>query len=88
MSNHKTPLTDFERKGLEAHGLGRHIGIPSQLADAFRQGIAWALNAAPQPQPYDTALYRHVLYLIDAWERGCDSADYWREIAALRERLQ
>jgi hypothetical protein len=29
-----------------------------------------------------------VLYLIDAWERGCDHADYWLEIAALRERLK
>jgi len=57
--------------------------------------------AAPQPQPDehvdcprcghccpdDTALHRQALYLIDAWERGCDHADYWREIAALRERL-
>jgi hypothetical protein len=48
VSNHKTPLTDLERKGLEAHGLGRHIGQPSQLADVFRQGVAWALaNTAP-----------------------------------------
>jgi hypothetical protein len=36
----------------------------------------------------DTALLRHVLYLIEAWERGAESADYWREIAALRERLR
>jgi hypothetical protein len=38
--------------------------------------------------PEDEALHRHVLYLIDAWERGCDHADYWFEIAALRERLK
>jgi hypothetical protein len=52
VSNHKTPLTDLERKGLEAHGLGRHIGQPSQLADVFRQGVAWALaNTPPAAQP-------------------------------------
>jgi hypothetical protein len=49
--------------------------------------IPGPLYAAPQPQPDDTALLRQALYLIDAWERGCDHADYWREIAALRERL-
>ena len=43
MSKHKTPLTELERKGLEAHGLGKYIGQPSQLADVFRQGVAWAL---------------------------------------------
>lgn len=31
MSNHKTPLTEIEREGLIAHGLGRYIGKPSQL---------------------------------------------------------
>jgi hypothetical protein len=44
MSNHKTPLTDLERDGLIAHGLGRDIGRPSQAADIFRQGIAWAMQ--------------------------------------------
>jgi hypothetical protein len=43
---------------------------------------------APQPQPDDTALHRQALDLIEAWERGAESADYWLEIAALRERLQ
>lgn len=46
MSNHKTPLTSIEREGLIAHGLGRYIGKPSQLADVFRQGVAWAQQAA------------------------------------------
>lgn len=41
MSMHKTPLTDVEREGLEKHGLGQNIGKPSQLADAFRQGVKW-----------------------------------------------
>lgn len=52
MSMHKIPLSDIERKGLEAHGLA--IGTPSQLADVFRQGVAWA-NAQkmvlPQRKP-------------------------------------
>jgi hypothetical protein len=36
----------------------------------------------------DEALLRQALDLIEAWERGCDHADYWFEIAALRERLK
>jgi hypothetical protein len=47
MSNHKTPVTELERAGLVAHGLGRQIGKPSQLADVFRQGVAWALSQQP-----------------------------------------
>lgn len=49
MSNHKTPLTDLERRGLIAHGLAQRIGKPSQLADVFRAGIAWALAEQPAP---------------------------------------
>ena len=58
MSNHKTPLTELERKGLEAHGLGQYIGKPSQLADVFRQGVAWALaNTTPTAQPALVQMY-------------------------------
>lgn len=39
MSMHKIPLTQTEEAGLIAHGLD--IGTPSQLSDAFRQGVAW-----------------------------------------------
>lgn len=39
---HNKPLTRLERDGLIAHGLERCIGKPSQIADIFRQGIAWA----------------------------------------------
>jgi hypothetical protein len=53
-------------------------------------------TAAPQPQPDHfrdatkkvDALPRQALELIEAWERGAESADYWFEIAALRERLK
>ena len=48
MSMHNTPLTDLEREGLEKHLLA--IEYPSQLADVFRQGMAWALSKA-QPTP-------------------------------------
>ena len=47
MSNHKTPLTVLEHDGLVAHGLGRYIGVPSQAADIFRQGVNWAM-ASPE----------------------------------------
>lgn len=40
MSMHNKPLTPTEEAGLRAHGLD--IGTPSQLSDAFRQGVAWA----------------------------------------------
>ena len=48
MSMHNTPLTDLEREGLSRHLLA--IEYPSQLADVFRQGMAWALSKA-QPTP-------------------------------------
>ena len=49
MSMHRIPLTELERVGLTNHGLP--IGNPSQLSDAFRHGVKWALdnvNAVPQ----------------------------------------
>ena len=43
MSMHKIPLTPTEEAGLRAHGLD--IGKPSQLSDAFRQGVVWGQKA-------------------------------------------
>lgn len=48
MSNHRTPVTEIERAGMEAHGLARYIGKPNQLCDVFRQGVVWGLANAPQ----------------------------------------
>jgi hypothetical protein len=45
MSMHKVPLTPTEEAGFHAHGLQRNIGKPSQLADVFRQGVAWGIAA-------------------------------------------
>lgn len=42
MSLHKQQLTVMEEEGLRAHGLT--VGAPSQLSDAFRHGIAWAVK--------------------------------------------
>jgi hypothetical protein len=47
MSMHKVPLIKIEEEGLKAHHLP--IGKPSQLADAFRHGIAWAINKQCEP---------------------------------------
>lgn len=47
MSMHKIPLSRLEEAGLKAYGLD--IGTPSQLSDAFRQGIAWALSNTKLP---------------------------------------
>jgi hypothetical protein len=44
MSEHKIPLTPLEESGLRAHRLP--IGKPSQLSDAFRNGVAWAQQCA------------------------------------------
>lgn len=46
MSMHRKPLTPLEESGLRAHGLD--IGTPSQLSDAFRQGVRWAQNNSPE----------------------------------------
>lgn len=54
MSMHKVPLTPTEEAGLLAHGLQRSIGQPSQLADVFRQGVAWGIKAGREG--YDAAL--------------------------------
>lgn len=45
MSMHRVPLTPTEEAGMHAHGLQRNIGKPSQLADVFRQGVAWGAKA-------------------------------------------
>ena len=54
MSMHLKPMTPEEESGLRAHGLP--VGTPSQLADAFRLGMAWADKARAEstlaePQP-------------------------------------
>lgn len=43
MSMHSIPLTQLELDGLTAHGLD--VGAPSQLSDAFLQGVAYVLAA-------------------------------------------
>lgn len=42
MSLHNKPLTDLEKTGLIKHGLP--TDKPSQLSDAFRLGMEWALK--------------------------------------------
>ena len=49
MSMHLKPMTPEEESGLRAHGLP--VGTPSQLADAFRFGVAWADKARAEPRP-------------------------------------
>lgn len=43
MSMHKKPATPLEVAGLGLHGLP--VGEPSQLADVFRQGLAYGVAA-------------------------------------------
>lgn len=66
MSMHNTPLTPAEEAGLRAHGL--KIGTPSQLSDAFRQGMAYAI-ATPAQQPSDE-VRAAVTLLLEANDYG------------------
>ncbi|OQA27952.1 MAG: hypothetical protein BWY57_03568 [Betaproteobacteria bacterium ADurb.Bin341] len=62
MSMHLKPLTPIEEEGLLAHGLP--VGKPSQLADAFRLGMAWAdkTRAAPwKAAVIDQLVIAHIL---------------------------
>lgn len=63
MSMHRIPLTDIEKAGLIAHGLP--IGNPSQVSDAFRQGIQWAKNNGDNGAMTDTELVSAALVLAD-----------------------
>jgi hypothetical protein len=88
---------DFERQykghiGTTRMESGRYLS-PS-IDDAWKAYARQFIQ--PQPDHFpdagkmvdDTAMLRQALYLIEAWERGAESADYWFEIAALRERLK
>lgn len=62
MSMHIKPLTPIEEAGLRAHGLP--VGTPSQLADAFRLGMAWADKARTSPWKsavIDQLIIAHIL---------------------------
>ena len=82
MSNHKIPLTDLERTGLIAHGLGRDIGRPSQAADIFRQGVAWALANAPQLEQEPVAWPAGLIERIKAAEQRIQDGHAPRRIPA------
>lgn len=61
MSMHLKPMTPEEESGLRAHGLP--VGTPSQLADAFRLGMAWSEKAraeAALAEPKSDVAYRVV----------------------------
>jgi len=59
MSMHKIPLTPIEESGLRAHGLD--IGKPSQLSDAFRQGVRYASTQLPSQggEAVEVVAWRH-----------------------------
>lgn len=62
MSMHLKPMTPEEESGLQAHGLP--VGKPSQLADAFRLGVAWADKAHASPwkaSVIDQLIIAHIL---------------------------
>jgi hypothetical protein len=84
---------DFERQykghiGTTRMPDGRYLS-PS-IDDAWKAYAKQFIQ--PQPNHFRDATEkvdaRQAMELIEAWERGCDPADYWFEIAALRERLK
>ena len=92
MSMHIKPLTPIEEAGLRAHGLP--VGKPSQLADAFRLGMAWADKARaeaalsePQPDAESAMTRADVLRLaLEAgftWEPINNIADPLERFATL-----
>ena len=52
MSMHNIPLTELEEEGLKLHGLP--ISTPSQLADAFRLGMNWAITQSVESKKEET----------------------------------
>ena len=65
MSMHTIALTELEGEGLRAHGLD--IGTPSQLSDAFRHGVKWALEqSAPAHVSVSRELLIDCVALLDA----------------------
>lgn len=76
MSMHKKPLTVLEEAGLAAHHLP--MGTPSQLADSFRHGVAWALAVA-SAEP--NGLADSILSVHDFKEGQW----WWEELAARLE---
>lgn len=71
MSMHTVPLTCLEHEGLAKHGLP--IAKPSQLSDAFRLGVAWALAKS-----YDTKRYRK----LQGW-MGSNVKEGWSTVEQL-----
>lgn len=86
MSMHLKPITPNEEAGLRAHGLP--VGKPSQLADAFRLGMAWAPSQDQIPfgviDPDYARIYSQVR--IIAWLYGyscCAQGSFTRDLDLL-----
>ena len=83
MSMHKKPLTELERRGLEAHGL--NVGMPSLISNAFQWGVAWALEQTPS----NSRLAQSNLALsarVEALERELDAVRRAKENAVAQAR--
>ena len=85
MSMHKIPLSEMERKGLEYHGLA--VGKPSQLSDAFRQGISWGLSQANKLKPESLAeisILRNCVSEANSGYMNAPLGDSYREYQQLK----
>ena len=78
MSMHRIPLTPTEEAGLRAHGLD--IGTPSQLSDAFRQGVRWYQNQEhAELSKIRNEFNRVINHAIDLGVETSEFLQCWRE---------
>jgi hypothetical protein len=84
MSMHKITLTQIEESGLKAHGL--KSGEPSQVADCFRQGVAWGSAQYRERLVHLSGEMQALRNHVEHWARaGIDAAPLARADDALRE---
>ena len=67
------------------------LNMPYELAMSDELSRHQFYQRAQAARQADTVLIQQALYVIEAWERGCEAEDYWRDrhdtITSLRERL-
>lgn len=74
----------------------QHLKAFAQFTGAgevwFEGEVEFARAIEAEARRRDTEIIQQMLYVIEAWERGCEYDDYWRDradcITAARKRLE
>lgn len=65
--------------------------LPEPVAVMDRGGDVYKALPTPDWHPPHTNLYSETQHVIEAWERGCEHEDYWRDrddvITAIKDLL-